>query len=62
MLARWQPLSAQERQKVSFAESVLSGGAAEVAANRTSLDRLLNSDINGETAVPEGDGTSRRGL
>ena len=61
MLARWQPLSAQERQKVSFAESVLSGGAAEVAANRTSLDRLLNSDIKDEAAAPEGAGTSRRG-
>jgi hypothetical protein len=62
MLARWQPLSAQERQKASFAESVLSGGAAEVAANRTSLDRLLNNETTGETAEPEGLGTSRREL
>ena len=62
MLARWRPLSAKDRQKASFAESVLSGEVAEVTANRTSLDRLLNSDIKDETAAPEGAGTSRRGL
>jgi hypothetical protein len=41
-LSRWRRSSARRDQKVSFAESVLQGEAADVAASRSSLDRLLN--------------------
>lgn len=61
-LARWRRSSARRDQKVSFAESVLQGGAADVAASRSSLDRLLNQRVEDGVAQPgdAGPGPPRR--